>query len=185
MFDAYHMDYAKGLMIVDCRNEGVDEPDLKDRRILESILEKLARELRVDGLVLNHFREKHYGRKTLKALRQVMVLLAAMDQLAAQKPVPNFGGLNRKEVTARCQACQFDIGPLVTRLHELLLGDLPRIDFPAFKAELTVKATEMARHKYKGCRACIRRTVDDLSYLLTEIERLAETIMMPDGRRTP
>lgn len=185
MFDTYHMDYAKGLMIVDCKNERAEEPDLKDRRILKSVLEKLTRELRVDGLILNHFREKHYGRKTLKALRQVIVLFTAIDQLAGQASIPNFGGLGRKDVQARCQACQFNIGPLFTRLKELLLGDLPRIDFPAFKAELTVKTTEMARHRYKGCQACIGRTVDDISYLLTEIERLAETIMTPDGRRVP
>ena len=185
MFDAYQMDYSKGLMIVDCRDADSEEPDLKDKRCLKAILGNLTKELRVDGLVLNHFREKHYGRKTLKALRQVIVLATAMDQLAAQEPLPNFGNLSRKEVQARCNACQFNIAPLFANLKGLLLGDLPRVNFTAFKRELVVKATELVRHRYKGCRNCIKRTVDDLSYLLTEIERFAETVMAPNGRKAP
>ena len=183
VFETYHMDHAKGLMIVDCKDADTEEPDLKDPRCLGAILSNLSKELRVDGLVLNHFREKHYGRKTLKALREVIVLSTVLDQLGKQDPLPNFGSLGKKDVQARCRACHFNPGSLFGRMKELLLSNLPRIDCEAFKSEFTFRVGELARHGYKGCQNCVKRTVDDLSYLLTELERFADALMPRDWRK--
>jgi len=183
MFDSYQMDHAKGLMIVDC-SDADEEPDLKDPRCLKAVLGNLGNEMRVEGIVLNHHREKHYGRRTLKTLREVISLSSLLDQLAGQEPLPNFPGLARKEIQARCCACQFGPVSLFARLKELLLGDLPRIDFPAFSVEFAARARELERHRYKGCQRCTARTVADLSFLLSEIESFADRILAPgQGRK--
>jgi hypothetical protein len=184
MFDSYQMDHAKGLMIVDCSDADVDEPDLKDPRCLKAVLRNLSSELRVEGVILNHHREKHYGRRTLKALREVISLSSLHDQLAAQEPLPNFPGLARKEMQARCGACQFNPASLFARLKELLLGDLPQIDFADFSAEFAARARELERHRYKGCQHCTARTASDLSFLLSEVESFADRILAPgQGRK--
>ena len=183
MFDSYQMDYAKGLMLIECKDADVTEPDLKDPRCLQAVLANLSNELRVDGIVLNHYREKHYGRKTLKALREVIALSSLLDQLAGQEALPNFPGLTKKEKQVRCEACIFSPASLFSRFKELLVGDLPNIDFPAFAAEFTIRAREMARHKYKGCQNCTGRTVDDLSFLLNEVAAFADKVLAPVSGR--
>jgi hypothetical protein len=180
MFDTYHMDHARGLMFVDCDDIDADEPDLKDPRCLRAVLGNLCNELRVDGIVLNHYREKHYGRKTLKALREVIALSSLLDQLKGQEALPNFPGLAKKEVQVRCDACPFNPRLLFTSLREILLDGLPEINFPAFAAEFTAKARDLQRHKYKGCSCCTSRTVDDLSFLLSEIESFADKVLAPE-----
>ena len=179
-FDSYHMDYAKGLMYIDCGDAGDREPDLKDPACLRAVLKHLHGELRVDGIILNHHREKHYGRKTLRALREIIALSAMLDELAAQKPLPNFPGLTRKEVSTRCDACPFNAGPLFVRLKSLLLDDLPEIDFFSFAGEFAAKVREMEAHTYKGCLGCTRRTADDLSFLLSEVEAFADRALARD-----
>ncbi len=184
MFDSYHMDYAKGLMYVDCGDADVDEPDLKDPICLKAVLKNLRGELRVDGVILNHLREKHYGRKTLRALREIIALSSLLDELASQEPLPNFPGLTKREVSARCEACPFNAKVLFSRLKSLLLDNLPEIDFPSFATEFAMKTRELAGHTYKGCLGCTGRTVDDLSYLLSEIESFADrTLAQGNWRR--
>ena len=176
VYDSYHIDHAKGLMIVDC-TEVKEEPDLREPKCLRAILKHLSKELRVEGLVLNHYREKHYGEKTLKTLQEILNLSSFFDQLAGQEPIPDFSSLSKKEINLRCSRCAFNSSNLFKRLKDLLLGDLPNVDFPAFAAEFTVKVKELSRHKYTGCHNCTARTVDDLSFLLTQIELFSNRIL--------
>ena len=175
-FETYHMDYSKGLMIVDCLAAAGEEPDLKDRACLLAVLKNIRKELRVDGIVLNHHREKHYGSATLAALQAVIAISSLFDQLSRQEPLPHFGGLTKKEARERCAPCAFCPANLFRSLEERLIGGLPRVDFPAFAAELAARAGEMRGHRFTGCRDCVKRSVEDMFFLLGETDSFANRL---------
>jgi len=175
-FETYHMDYSKSLMIVDCLAAAEKEPDLKDRACLLAVLKNIRKELRVDGIVLNHHREKHYGSATLAVLHAVIAISSLFDQLSDQEPLPHFSGLTKKEARERCGPCAFCPDNLFRGLEERLIGDLPRIDFPAFAAEMTAKVGEMREHRFTGCRDCVKRSVEDMFFLLGETGSLANRL---------
>ena len=177
MYDSYQMDHAKGLMIVDCRGGNGKEPDLKDPGCLASVLVHLSKEFRVDGLVLNHYREKHYGGRTLEVLNEVIALSSLLRQLTKQRALPRFKDMSKKESQDRCVSCPLNPAQMFTRLRDLLLGDLPKIDFPAFGAEFTVKARELDRHRGRGCSECTERTVKDMEFLLVQIDSFTEKVL--------
>jgi len=182
-FETYHMDYSKGLMVVDCLAAAGEEPDLKDRACLLAVLKNIRKELRVDGIVLNHHREKHYGAATLAALQAVIAISSLFDQLSGQEPLPHFSGLTRKEALERCTPCAFCPANLFRDLEERLIGGLPRVDFPAFAVEMTARAGEMGDHRFTGCRSCIRRSVEDLFFLLGEAGAFADRLAASCNRR--
>ncbi len=172
-------------MSIECRESGTREPDLCETGCLEAVIRHLGKELRVDGIVLDHYKEKHYGRRTLEVLQEVIGLSSLMDQLSGQTALPEFSSLSNKEIQLRCQRCPFNPSVLFTRMKELLLGDLPNIDFPAFAAEFTVKAKELERHRYIGCQSCVSRNVDDLSFLLGQIESFSQKVIALNPKSSP
>ena len=183
MFDTYRMDHAKGLMIVDCKDADGGAVSLKDPVCLKAVLRNLCKELTVDGLVLNHHLERHYGKRTIKALGDVLSLASVLSQLSAQEPLPDFNGQSRKETEAACLQCPLNPQNLFKRFKDLLLGDLPNIDFAAFAAEFAVRVRELGRQRDTGCRNCTRRTVDDLSFLLTQIDSFSNRLVANSVRR--
>lgn len=134
--------------------------------------------------MLNHHRESHYGRDTVAALQGVIALTALFDQLSKQDAKPEFHGLTRKESQERCDACTFNPARIFTSLKDSLLGNLPVIDYPIFAEDLTLKASSMNQHRFTGCRLCIGRTAEDLSFILEEVRSLANRLTISRrGRR--
>ncbi len=169
MFSQAEVQPSRARLIVDCKEAPEASADLRDPKCLAAVLGHLEREFGIEAVVLSHYVEKQYGPKAMETLRRLLALSRLLGQIAVRDPAPNFPGMARKQVAARCAACPFNPHTLFPKLRERVLGD-----FSAFHAEFLRSTEALHRYREAGCKACTGATANDLIYLFREAVAFGE-----------
>ncbi len=164
------MQPSRARLIVDCKEAPVTSADLRDPACLAAVLVHLEREFGIEAVVLSHYVEKQYGPRAMDALRRLLALARLLGQMASREPSPNFPGVPRKQVAARCAACAFNPRALFGGLREKVLGD-----FAGFHADFLRSAEALRKYREPGCATCTSATANDLVYLFREAVNFGET----------
>ena len=160
LFSKAEVQPSRGRLIVDCKEAPESAATLRDPACLSAVLGHLEREFGIESVVLSHYVERQYGAKAMDALRHILTLANLLGQLGERPPSPNFPGVSRKQVRAKCGACPFNPRTLFEGLRSRLGRGF--VDFHAGFSESTEK---LHRYREPGCRACVSATTNDLIYV--------------------
>jgi hypothetical protein len=151
---------SRGRLVVDCKEAPESEADLRDPSCLAAVLGHMEREFGIESVVLSHYVERQYGADAMDALRRIVAIANLLTQLGSRPPAPNFPGLSRKQITAKCEACRFNPKTLFDGLRSRL-----ERGFTEFHASFAGTTEQLQRYREPGCAACVSATTNDLVYL--------------------
>lgn len=169
LFSQAEVQPSRGRLVVDCKEAPESAADLRDPSCLAAVLAHLEREFGIESVVLSHFVERQYGADAMDALRRIVAMANLLNQLGSRPPAPNFPGLSRKKVNAKCAACPFHPKTLFDGLRSRL-----ERGYAEFHEAFTGATEQLHRYKEPGCGTCVSATTNDLIYLFRSATNFGE-----------
>jgi len=160
LFSKAEVQPSRERLVVDCKEGPESAADLRDPSCLAAVLGHLEGEFGIENVILSHYVERQYGPSAMEALRRIVEMAGLLSQLGTRPPAPNFPGLSRKQVAAKCAACPFNPRTLFDRLRSSL-----KRGFEEFHTAFSEATGELHRYREPGCKACVSATTNDLIYL--------------------
>ena len=154
---------------MDCKDAPDAAADLRDPGCLAAVLGHLEREFGIDSVVLSHYVERQYGPAAMNLLREILAITNLLSQLSTRPPQPNFPGVSRRQVAAKCAACPFNPATLFEGLRSRAVRG-----FDEFHAAFSASIEKLYRYREPGCKDCVSSTTNDLSYLFRSVIAFGE-----------
>src|SRR5437867_7733909 len=172
MFFRAEVQPSQARLVVDCKDAPESAADLRHPECREAVLGLLEREFGIESVILSHYVERQYGPRAMEALRRILALANLLAQLATRAPAPNFPGMSKKQVAAKCAGCPFHPKALFSGMRGKLLRD-----FMGFRAAFADLADKLQRYREPGCRTCTAATTTDLVYAFQEAVACGEAVL--------